>query len=441
MRKEPDKKLPWSESTEQSLLGSVILRPGIISWLEVSHESFHDPNNRAIWQAMSTLHSRDIAIDEVTIEAELQQLGTLDAIGGLAYIAEVAIKVPTAANAESYASTLEQYRVSRDLRTVMADTMAKGASDGLAGEGLLDELLGSLAGIKRAKANEETAVSKTIKDLVRRMIEDVDSVAKGELGSSFISTGISALDAAIGGFPRGTVTAIGARPGHGKSSMLLNLADHSASQGLTVAIFTTEDPRDRWNERLIAKRSSLPVDRVFLRELSPSDLNEALSAADTLGELDNLHVIHAHGMNAQDIVRVSIGLGADVVGVDYIQKLKAPNIRMKLHEAIEASSMELGNYAGKSGASVIVLSQLSKEIEKEDRRPTMADLRYGEGLNNEAKLGLLLHDPKNNNRRMLREVLIAKRNQGRNFEMIEVLFDGAHCRFLEATSAMSQSEF
>lgn len=431
--------LPWSDAAEQSLLGAVLLKPEIMGWLEVNPKSFHGAKNSAIWSAMTALHGREIAIDVVTIEAELSKIGTLEAIGGLSYISKVAIQVPTAANAESYAKTLEEFRVTREVLHVVAEVNGR---EGVAGEALLDALLGELAGIKRAKANEQTAVSDTLPNLAKAIIADVDSIAKGNLGDSFCPTGIDAVDFAVGGAPRGTVTVVGARPGGGKSATLLNMAEHAARLGMVAVIFTTEDPRDRWGERWIAKHGLIDLGRIYKRKLTPVELRSVLEVADYMDDLPNLHVVHAHGMTAVEISRIAIGFGAKFVGVDYIQKVKSPNRAItKLHEIIEANSKIFGDYAGKSGAAVVILSQMSKEIEKENRRPTKADLRYGDGLTQEAKLMILLHDPKNKDRPMLREMLIAKMNQGEKEMVIEVLFDGAHCRFLDASAMKSQQEF
>ena len=432
-------KLPVAHTAEKSLLGAVMLKPSILGWLEVTERAFHEAPNLAIWRAMQAIHASGEAIDEVTLEVELERSGKLGAIGGLAYLSRVAMTVPTSANAESYAKTLERYRITREVLQAVADVPT--VSDGIMGEELLDSVLSRLSAITRIQANEKTAVSSTLPDLVRRMIDDVDAIAKGDLGSSLCPTGIPSLDARITGIPLGTVTAIGGRPGGGKSSSLLNFAENAARLGKVAVIFTTEDPRDRWGERLLAKHGNLRVDRLYARHLGAIDLNKAAQASDDLKALSNLHVVHAHGMTALEITRIATGMGAGFVGVDYIQKVAAPEPRMKLHEAIEANSKIFGDYAGKSGAGVVILSQMSKDIEKEDRRPRKSDLRYGEGLVQEAKLIILLHDPKNRERPMLREMLVAKRNQGESEMIAEVLFDGAHCRFLEVTAIKSQMEF
>ncbi len=422
---------PWSESTEQSLLGAVLLKPEILGWLEVSPGCFHGLQNKAVHGAMASLHARGSAIDAVTLEAELERTGTLKAIGGVAYLGKLACVVPTSANAASYAATLEELRVTRDAMRAIAGVQAR-IQDGLNGEALLDALGSELAGIKRRPANELTAISDTSGELYCRILDDVDARAKGETRTtSSIPTGIAEVDRQIDGFPRGTASGIGGRPGKGKSSLAAQVAAHAATLGATVAIFTTEDPRDRWTERLLAKYSLVSVDRIYSRDLGPRELGAIANAAEKLKRLKNLHIIHAHGMGAQDVIRTATALGADMVIVDYAQKLKTPEPRMKLHDAIEANSKALGDYAGKSNAAVIVLSQLSKEVEKDNRRPALSDLRYGDGLAQEVKLMLLLHDPKDANDPMLREVLVAKRNQGESDQLIRVRFDGAHCRYLE----------
>lgn len=416
----------WSEATEQSLLGAVLIKPEILAWLDVDTTSFYAPQNRAVWTAMVSLHALGLGVDEVTLEGELERSGVMQAIGGLAYIARLACACATAANADSYAATLEQYRITRELVAVAAEVQA---DDELFGEALLDTMLSKLGGIQRATANELTSVEDTMPEMVRRLIDDVDAKAKGQMVSSFIESGIGPLDEAIGGIPLGTVTAIGARPGGGKSSTLLTIGEHAASLGKVAVIFTTEDPRDRWNERLLAKHARVAVDRIYMRDLNPQELARLTKAADVVKSIQNLHIVHAHGMTAQEMTRIATILKANLVGIDYAQKVKAPEPRMKLHESIEASSKHFGDYAGKSGAALVILSQLSKDVEKESRRPMLSDLRYGDGLAQEAKLALLLHDPQSSSEPQLRELLVAKRNQGEKDHVVQVNFAGAYCRF------------
>lgn len=420
--------LPWSEKTEQSLLGAVLIKPEILHWLEVSNGCFHSAQNRAVWAAMISIHARGRTVDEVSLEAELAAEGTLEAIGGVAYLGRISLTCITSANAGTYAATLERYRITRDVLRISAEVQA---DDDLFGEELLDSMLGGLGGIQRTKANELTSIEDTTPEMIRRLIDDVDAAGKGAAGSSFVQTGIGALDEAVGGTPMGTVTLIGGRPAGGKSSALLAFGESAASLGKVAAIFTTEDPRDRWTERLLAKHSKVAVDRIYMRTLNPAELAAITTASDIVSKMANLHIVHAHGMTAQEMTRIASVLGAQFIGIDYIQKVKAPEPKMQLHEAIEANSKHFGDYAGKSGAAVVILSQLSKDVEKEDRRPRISDLRYGDGLAQECKLGLLLHNPKSTNAPMLREILIAKRNQGETDQAIRVKFDGAHCTFLE----------
>ncbi len=423
--------LPFAPMAEQSLLGAILLKPDLLGWLEVGVHDFHVPANRSVWNAMLALHEREIAIDEVTLVSELENMQLLTAIGGIAYLGRLATTVPTSANAASYAATLTSARVSRDVMRVAGAILDKAQRDNCTGEELLDEAVSSLAQVTRTTANEVTDVASTLRELVHTMIDEVDDRANGiSRSNSILPTGIDALDQRIVGVPLGTVTAIAGRPGSGKSSLLLNVSEHAANLGKRVVIFTTEDRRDRWNERLIAKHAKLNVERVYGRTLGPRELSAAAAASDKLSHLKNLHIVHAHGMGAQEMARIATSLSAEVVAVDYIQKLKPPTPKAKLHEAIEENAKRLGDFAGKSGAGVLVASQLSKDVEKEQRRPTTADLRYGDGLVQEAKLILLLNNPNRDENHSEREIVVAKRNQGESDMLIRVQFEGAQCRFV-----------
>lgn len=419
--------LPWSQLCEEGVLGSALLNPEILDWLQLDDADFFDPRHRALWQAMGAVRERGLDVDPITVSEELCRQGKLEAVGPL--LASSAVTVGTASAVESYASELREHRVTRDVLEAAADISELAKRRESAGEELLGAALDRLARIQRSEANARTDLGAAAREFARVVGPEAEARAKGLEGGTMLATGIGPIDSELGGIPMGTLTGIAARYGGGKSALALNVALNVARRGRTSAIYTLEDPRPRWVERAHAREARVDLSRVAKREMDGRQLGAVVRAADELAKIECLHVVEAHGWGAREIVRHATGLRAELVVVDYAQKLASPERGLKKHEAIEENARLLGNHAGKSGSAVILLSQVLKGAKAENRLPTDEDLRYGEGVAQESKLLLILHDPQISGSESTRYLLVAKRNQGENNRVIEVTFEGAICEF------------
>lgn len=426
--------LPWSKRSEQSVLGAALIQPDVLGWLELDTEHFHQSAHRAIYGAMRAVYDRGAALDPVTLEAELERQGALEGVGGLEYLSEVAQTVPTADNVEFYARDLDDYRTTREVMGHAAGILAEargqvpGGKEPLRGEELLDQALERLGRVRRTRHNERTDFSAAVRDFIRRVGPEVEDRAQGLEGKTLMATGVEKLDREIGGLPMATLSGLAGRYGSGKSALAFQVALNVARRGRRVAYFTAEDPRERMVERGFARDARVNLERINQRDLNAVELADVYRAADGL-DVEELHVLHAHGWGVREIVRESMVLEPELVVVDYAQELEPPEKGLKKHDAIEENARRLAQYAGKSGAAVLLLSQLNKGQKAENRRPTDEDLRYGEGVSMKAKLLMLLHDPQIRGEKNARQALIPKRNQGESNLVIDLYFDGAHCEF------------
>lgn len=414
---------------EQAVLGGCLLDPEILGWLELDADAFFDPRSRAIWDAMQALVEARVGVDFVTLSAKLREQGKYDAVGGEAYLCQVELRCPATDNVEHYAHVLTEHLVNRRVLRI-AGAVPSLIRDGEVGGELLGTLQAQL--LQAEPSARETAWD--ITSLVRREYEQIladwEKRAKTGHVDVGVPTGIRALDNDTGGLIVGAPTILGARPGKGKSTLCLNLANNAAQQGMGVHVFTYEDRERTFAQRQLAYGAGVDVSRIRTRDLDRHEINLLRHTAETLHHSrPRITLELAHGMSVQAIARRVRGrrreLKTKLVIVDYLQLIPAPDRRMKRVEFVEENMHALTELAGTEDLAVLVVSQLSRECEKENRRPRMSDFRDSGAIEQDGKLILALHNPGG---RDALEILVIKNHQGPGETVIEVEYDRARGR-------------
>lgn len=408
---------------EQAVLGGCFLRPEVIDWIELEAEAFVDPRNRAVWEAMQCLRRDGTAIDEVTVGGFLKLVGRDP---GFPYLAELQMRVPTVDNVVSYAALLREHMVNRRL-LLIGSSVASRLESGLSGEELL-------ADVQRAVSEAEPVRTEEGIDLATAVAEEyreIESYFTSDRKQVGIPTGIGQLDSKTGGLPLGVPSVVGARPGEGKSTLAMNIANHASANGFGVHLFTYEDRRANWAQRELAWQSGVDVSQIRARQLTDNERGMLRFASTALAQRTNIIIEHAHGQSAQWVVRRVRGrrrsLDTRLVIVDYLQLM--PGVRTaKRHEQIEANVNDLAELAGHDNLSVLLVSQLNRQIESragDDAGPQLSDFRDSGSIEQVGKLILALgqKDPSSSSL----DIWVLKNHQGPKAHF-QVHYDRPHCR-------------
>lgn len=403
---------------EAAVLGGCFIRPEILQWLELEPDAFVDPRNRAVWEAMETLVRNRIPVDELTVGSQLR---AAERDPGLAYLAQLALRVPTIDNVVAYAAILREHLVNRRL-LLIGSSIGERLDGGLSGEALI-------ADVQRAVAEADPVRAEAGLDVGTAVAEEAEAIeayfaAPGQFIG--IPTGIEQIDRNTGGLPLGVPTVIGARPGEGKSTLAMNIANYASQQGLGVHLFTYEDRRTSWAQRELAYMTGVDVSRIRNRDLSDSDRERVQLAARELRSRTNIVIEHAHGQSAQWLVRRVRGrcreLQTRLVIVDYVQLM--PGTQQRKHEQVEANMNALAELAGHDNLAVLILSQLNRQIEgREGRVPELVDFRDSGSIEQVGKLIMALQQT--GPQRL--GIWVLKNHQGPRAH-VQVAYDRPSCR-------------
>lgn len=422
-----DASLIRDEMAERSVLGACFLDGMCVEWLELDTRHFADPRNKAIWEAMAMLSADRVAIDELTVGDALRQLGRLEQIG-IDYLAQLVVEVPTADNVDHYANILRRKFVNRQILNVCAQAEHE-LMNGSEGEVLLDRVVDCVAKIDAGASDELADLGSAVGAELRQLFADLEAKSRGR--TTGVATGVRQLDARLGGLPRGVVSIIGARPGKGKSTLALTIADHASKHDRGVHVLTYEDRRSTFSQRALALYSSVDVARIRSRDLSSDDVARITHAVNGLSHRRNLCIDHAHGMRVHQLVRRVRSrrreLKTELVIVDYVQLMPSPLVGLRKNEQVEENMNALTELAGADDLAVLVVSQLNRDIEKrEESIPMLADFRDSGSLEQVGKVVLGLFSPKQDPEGSL-GIAILKNHQG-PLGRFTVTYDKAYCR-------------
>ncbi len=423
--------LPHSVESEQATLGAVLIDG--TAWAQISSlvraADFHRPDHRLIFEAIGELAGRGTVHDVVTVASHLERTRRLEDAGGLVYLSQLARDTPTAANVSAYARLVRDAAALRRLARFGAD-LERQVSDsrGRSADEILAEATRRLIELQTSARASGGLVSS--EQLARELIEDLDRRSEKRIG---LSLGLGDLDELTGGLEPGDLVVIGARPGMGKTSLLVSVAEHVA-RSTVVAVFSAEMPAQQLMRRHVAHLGRVSQTKLRRAEqLTAEDWDAIAPAASEIGRrrlwIDATPLPHLTHIRAEAFaLKARVGLG--LVLVDYLQLVQGSG--RNRYEQLREVAYGLKALAKDLGVPVLALAQLNRDVESRDhKRPHMADLRDSGAIEEAADIiGLLYSEGYYDPKFQMRDVLECQIGKNRNGERGECLwqFAGAHSR-------------
>lgn len=380
---------------EASVLGAVLRDNGILGELpQLEVDDFHDWRHRAVFTAIRNLEAGSVPIDVATVRAEIAKWDGHGESVDAGFLGMLTLRVPTTENAMEYARQVRAASLSRRVLNAMDGVMKDASRNALTGEEVLSGALSALSRIDAEQPDEAIPIG----NLVQRRLKQLEVIANermtGKRTMTGFPTGIAKLDEKIGGIQPSIATIVAARPGMGKSSFGLSVADASSAAGFGVHLFSLEDSEDAYADRTLSRTSEVPAETMRNADLNRGQVDQITRAIVSLRGRRWL-VDSRSGITAEEIVR-SVRRhrkqnGTQVVIVDYVQLVKRTP-RLSSHEALTEIVTVLADAAKQDRMAYLVMSQLNRSLEsRADKRPMMADLRESGSLEERAKCILALY--------------------------------------------------
>lgn len=386
---------PQAIEVEESVLAGILLEKSAMAVAlatSLKPEHFYDERHSLIYKSCLDLFSQAIPIDMRTIVKQLKTNGHIELIGGMVYIVEVTTKSSSAANIESHIRILQELYMKRMMITIASELQRDAYDDTISIFDLMETAATKIYHLDIGKSTQ-----RKILDMVTLLNETIQNLQTKTTnnGLTGIASGFSLLDRITSGWQNSDLILIAARPGAGKSAMMLSLARYAA-RTIPVAIFSLEMSAIQLAERLISSDNSIENDKIRSGLLSEiewqrigSDPNK-LSAAQLY--IDDTPSISVNELRSK-CMRLKQDKGLKMIIIDYLQLMKGDQGGNREQE-IASISRALKNLAKELNVPVIALSQLSRAVEQRaDKRPMLSDLRESGSLEQDPDMVIFLYRP------------------------------------------------
>jgi replicative DNA helicase len=435
-----EKPLPNNLDAERSVLGAILLDNNALN-PAVEHlrpDDFFLDQHRRVFTQMIALGESQQAIDLVTLTEELHRRGDLDASGGAPYLASLADGMPRVSNVEHYARIVKEKAMLRNLIHATHNIQQRAFEGEDGADTILDNAESSIFALAEDRVKAGLI---PVKDIVRDNFERLERIFREGKSITGVATGYGELDKLTSGLQPSELLILAARPSQGKTALALNLAENiSIRAGHPAAIFSLEMSKESLLQRLVASVAQIDAHKFRTGHLSKEDwrrMTDALgiiAAAplwiDDAGSISVLEI----GAKARRLKRDK---GLSLLIVDYLQLITARGRFSNRNEEVASISRALKGLAKELQIPVLVLSQLTRAPERDDRGPQLSDLRESGAIEQDADVVMFIYRPHffkagaTPEEREETELKIAKQRNGPT-ESVKFVFRSRLTRFEEA---------
>jgi replicative DNA helicase len=407
---------PSDRMAEKALLGSLLIDPNAILDVTgiVTAVDFYNVGNRWIYEAMLKAEENG-GIDTLTVIDQLARAGKLKEVGGESYLIGLTSEVPTSLNAVLYARIVAEFAKRRriiadagrianlayDTEIDIADVVGKGG-----------EFVNGWFG----NSNEVVSVGDAALKVLTLAEDAQNGIRPNELVWPWAAMAFHHV-------PDGSVVTVGARPGMGKTSFLIQIALANAEGGIRTVFVSREMSEVQITQRMIAMLSGLTLDQVVQKRgvapLSVDEWGRFHYAVNHLSKLPiNIHDMRYVSEIEAELMRLTMYGDRAVAIVDYLQLMDVVNGSRSRYENKSEVSEAMKQAARRTGAIIVQASQLSRAVEsRTDKRPVLSDLRETGSIEQDSDAVAFLYrdeyyNPMTTERPNIAEVIIAKNRHG-----------------------------
>ncbi|MEE8349080.1 MAG: replicative DNA helicase [Acidobacteriota bacterium] len=395
------KSLPHNSEAERAVLGAVLLDNALLDQTSeiLTTNDFYLESHRNIFSTMERLSSKTRAIDSLTLREELQKDNTLEAVGGVAYIASLLDGVPRVSSVEHYARIVKEKSLLRKLIHSANEILLRGISNEDDPLELLELAEKSIFSISQEKIKSGFV---QLQDLLTESYENIETLYQRKELITGITTGFVDLDRMTSGLQNSDLIIVAARPGLGKTSLVLNIAQYAAVQDAKViGIFSLEMAAQQLVTRMLCAEARVDSHKVRSGYLSKEDWNQLAKTMSTLSRA-RIFIDDAPGISIVEMRskarRLKAEHGLDLLIVDYLQLMTGSSAGSRVRhdnrqQEISAISRSLKGLAKELEVPLIAVSQLSRAPEQRrgDHRPQLSDLRESGSIEQDADVVMFIY--------------------------------------------------
>lgn len=446
---------PQASDVEQVVLGAMMLEKDALNNTInlVTRETFYDPRHQYIYSAMQELFGNTKPVDLITVTEQLQKNGELEAAGGVAYLAQLTNRIASSAHIEFHARIIIQKHLKRELIKVSSEIIRDAYDDTV---DIFDLLNAAESNLFQISESNMTKQASTMQSIVGQAIAEIEKARNTPDGISGTPSGFHDLDKITSGWQKSDMVVIAARPGMGKTALVLSMARNTAvDYNMGVAVFSLEMSAVQLVKRLIAGEARIDSEKLRKGNLADHEFQQlhsritALSAAPIF--IDDTPAITIFDFRAK-CRRLKAQHDIQLVIIDYLQLMSAKDGKGSGNREQEIStiSRSIKEIAKELNIAIIALAQLSRSVEQRggDKKPILSDLRESGAIEQDADIVSFIYRPEyygitkdddGNSNQGIGELIIAKHRNGKT-DRVRMRFVPEFARFENLTQAFDTND-
>ena len=388
------------EEIERAVLGAFLLEPKtcVLHLDELNEEVFHSLAHQKIFEAIRQLHNEGNAVDLLTVTRKLRENKMLEEVGGAIALSQLTNRVASTVNVPVWCAMLKQLAMKRSFVRIGASVAEHSSLEEHDAVEVYTKFMDEMNEVFQTNLKEG---AKRMEDIVKEATSSIISRFNMNVEVSGYSTSIRAVDRILGGHQKSDLTYMAGRPAMGKTAMALSEVLALAKNNIPVAFFSLEMSNVQLVYRLASMTSGISAEQLMKYKLNTEELKQYYMTVDLLNALpiyiddsSSLSVFDFRAKLKQLVYKYKI----EIAYIDYIQLMNfgGSNKRNNMNREQELSSISrtLKQVAKECNIPIVVLSQLSRQVEsRQDKRPMLSDLRESGSLEQDADVVVFLYRP------------------------------------------------
>lgn len=410
------RQLPHSQEAEQALLGAVLLDPEKFNEIVfLKPEYFYEEQHQQIYTAMLEMYNTNRSIEIVNLVDTLTRLGLFNDGNAYKYIKLLCDTATDTLNAAECAEIIRDKAMLRALIEALRELSEEAYSEVGGADAIIAEAERRIFSIAE---NKFDLSFDRIRDVLRDNLSLLEQLSENPDLLSGVKTQFEGLDRVLVGLGKGDLVLVGARPGMGKTSFVMNIAANFAKATKEkVAVFSLEMSSEQLVNRMLASEALIDNNALRTGKMSTEEWKRIAAAASLLSETQ-IYIDDTPGINV-NMMKAKLRRLKDVklVIIDYLQLMQSERHTDNRVQEVAEMTRALKLLAKEFACPIILCSQLSRSNEaRSDKRPMLSDLRDSGAIEQDADVVMFLHreayyDPETE-KKNIAEVIIAKQRNG-----------------------------
>ena len=398
------KQLPSNIEAEQAVIASILVSNDIYDEISpiLNPQKFFDPIHVNLYETIEKLISKGLLANPITLKNHFENNEGLKELGGQEYLIKITKFSTSVKQTIDYANIVQEMHIRRELIKIsqsVLDEASTNADVSTSGVEIIQNAEKSLFDLAERGHFNQSFIK--FESALKQTIEMAKSAYQNDEGIVGVPTGLTDLDARLGGMHKQDLIIIAGRPSMGKTALATNIAFHAAKNiekkgtKSTVAFFSLEMSSEQLSTRILSEQSKIRSNDIRRGKVSEKEFEQFIETSKNIFELP-LYIDETPAVTIATISnrsrRIKRLFGLELIVIDYIQLMKSSR-KMEFNRVQEISEITQGlkALAKELNVPVLALSQLSRQVEhRDDKKPQLADLRESGSIEQDADVVMFI---------------------------------------------------